>query len=216
MKTYITSDLHLMHKSICGPDAFVNVRKQFADEVEMTEYLIKTHNEVVRKGDITYNLGDLSLNTKPKVVFDLLSRMNGRFIIVKGNHDSVKVLKYLMNNNYELPSGGMKFEVHEVGLRIKRNGKSYHMTHYPLYIGHLRNNLRSIHGHIHQTGSAHANHFNICIDSPEIPVGHKYGAPLLLNDVIDILEAKVLKGQEAQELYVAENFANPNQLQLDL
>ena len=189
-----------MHRNICGENAFIEVRKRFDNEVEMTEYLIEIHNKTVNRGDITYNLGDISLNLRPKEVFDLLGRMNGRFIIVKGNHDSNKVMKYLINNNYELPSGGMKFEVHEVGLRIKRNGIVYYMTHYPLNVGHLRNNLRSLHGHVHESPGIHPNHLNICIDSPELPEDLDFGQPLLLNTAIELIEAKVEKGLALQEL----------------
>ena len=216
MKTYITSDLHFLHKNICGPEAFVHTRNHFKDEFEMTEYLIDVHNKVVNKDDTTYNLGDLSLNVKPKVVLEILARMNGQFIIVKGNHDGSKVLKYLANNNYKMPNGKMKFEIHDVGIKIKKNGVTYHLTHYPLYIGHLRNNLRSIHGHIHETMSAHPNHFNVCIDSPELIVGTEFGAPMLLDDVFEALETKVLTAQNFQLEMSAANSVNPRQLSLDL
>lgn len=188
-----------MHRNICGENAFIKARERFDDETEMTEYLIEIHNKTVNKDDVTYNLGDISLNLRPKEVFDLLGRMNGRFIIIKGNHDSNKVMKYLINNNYKLPSGGMKFEVHEVGLRIKRNGIVYYMTHYPLNVGHLRNNLRSLHGHIHESPGTYPNHFNVCIDSPELPTDLAFGQPLLLDTVIELIEAKVKEGIELQE-----------------
>ena len=191
MKVYITSDLHLMHKNICGDKGLVESRRVFKDEIEMTEHLIKVHNEVVRKDDLTYNLGDISLTLKPKEVFDLLCRMNGRFIIIKGNHDSSKVFNYLLRNNFELPSGGKKFEIHDVGLRFKKNGIVYHLTHYPLNVGNTRNRLRSIHGHIHENESSYTNHFNVCVDSPELPKDLKFGTPLLLDDVIVMLENKI-------------------------
>lgn len=194
MKTYITSDLHLYHKNMAGPNALVPVRQRFKDEIEMTEYLIKTHNEVVNKDDVVYNLGDLSLHGKPLVIFEALSRMKGSLIIVKGNHDNTKTLNYLMKNNYQLPSGRMKFEVHEVGTKIKVNKKTYYLTHFPFYVGQSRGRLRSIHGHLHQLPSAHLNHFNVSIDSPDLPDDLKYGAPILLSTVIDLLEEKVERG----------------------
>lgn len=191
MAYFITSDLHLNHKKICGPDGFVETRRHFKDVDEMNEYLIEIHNKYVGKNDVTYNLGDISMLSKnPKELIGMLNRMNGAIVIVKGNHDNRRFLKALMANNYRLPNGKDKFTVHEVGLTIKQKGVTYYLTHYPLDVGHMRNNLRSIHGHIHAYPSPLPNGINIGIDSPELPVGTEFGQPLLLNDVIKQLELK--------------------------
>jgi len=71
----------------------------------MKEILICAHNRVVHQDDTTYMLGDISLREKPKTIYEVLARLKGQLVIIKGNHDSSKFIKYLRKNNYILPDG---------------------------------------------------------------------------------------------------------------
>ena len=191
MKEYIASDYHFYHNNICGEDAFVPLRKQFKDAQAMNETIIKNHNAVVTDDDIVYIAGDLGMNVRPRVLLETLKQLNGQLWLVLGNHDSMtKHFKFFGNNNYELPDGRMKFVLEPMGIRLKRNKKVYMITHYPLGLGEKRKKLRSFHGHIHDTASREANCLNICIDSPELPKGHPFGAPLPLEVAISLVEEK--------------------------
>lgn len=189
-KVYVTSDLHFNHENICGQDAFVKTRTHFKDVNKMNEYLISIHNKTVSPMGVTYMLGDFALHGKPADIFDIYNQMNGAFVIVKGNHDGSKVLNYLKKHNYKLPNGNDKFTIHDVGFSEKKNGKTYFFTHYPMEIGHSKNNLRSIHGHIHEYTANYVNMMNVGIDSPEIPEV-AFGAPIPLDKVIEVLESRI-------------------------
>lgn len=193
---YITSDLHLGHNKICGPEGFVPTRTHFKSVDEMDEYLIKAHNSVVNKFDVLYHLGDFSLNVPREKVFEILNSMNGQIHFVKGNHDGQSILNYLRNNNYEIKKGMDKFVVHEVGLIVKRNKKIYHLTHYPLHVGEKRSQLRSLCGHIHEYSAEQSNALNVGIDSPELPEDQPFGVPLQFDVACQLVENKIKKFNE--------------------
>lgn len=190
MTEYITSDTHFNHRSFVGDDSLVSTRKHFKDINDMNQTIINEINSVVKNNDTLYHLGDISLGGKPADVLELLRVINGQLIIVKGNHDNSKLLKYLEKNNYKLPNDRDKFIIHQVGTIIKRNGKAYYLTHYPMNIGEGRENLRTIHGHIHEHPSPYLNGLNVGIDSPELPGDEPFGKPIKLEDAMEILEHK--------------------------
>lgn len=80
MNTWFTSDQHFGHKNI-----LTYSKRPFADVDEMTEELVRRHNERVRPGDVVYQLGDFSMSDR--YVRPILERLNGRHILVPGNHD---------------------------------------------------------------------------------------------------------------------------------
>lgn len=187
MALYVTSDRHFLHKNMTKEGLDFSGRG-YETMYEMTEALILAHNKTVSKNDTTIDLGDLSMHGSPQDVFEIYSRMNGNFIIVKGNHDNQKMLNYFNKNNFEV-NGKPKFVIHDVGYRFKQDGKIFYCTHYPMQVGE-RGKVFSIHGHIHEFASPYTFGVNVGIDSPEIR-GKQFGAPLLLSDVVEYLETKV-------------------------
>lgn len=191
MTDFIASDYHFFHNNICGVDGFVPARRCFKNAREMNEEIIKNHNAAVTHQDTTYFAGDLGIGVKPLHLFEILKRMNGQFVLILGNHDSQsKLFKYLEKNNYQLSDKKMKFVFEPMGVRLKRDGIVYMITHYPLGLGERRKNLRNFNGHIHQFASREANLLNICIDSPELPSDLAFGEPLTLDKAIELVEAK--------------------------
>lgn len=194
MATYITSDLHFSHKNLTKEGrAFLPTREHFESTDEMNEYLIKAHNEVIEAKDTVYILGDIALmNTKDyaKEAYELLNRLNGHLIIIKGNHDNDKLLKEITKNNYRTGfKDKNKFQVEEIGVRIKHNKMILHLTHYPMQTGG-RGELYSIHGHIHGYESPYSYGLNVCIDSPELPSDIKFGEPISLDLACQLVKAK--------------------------
>ena len=83
-KVFITSDLHFDHHSI------VDWRKgihsvDFISTQHMNEWIVETHNEVVRPKDILWILGDVSWSVD---ALKYLAQMNGHKRLVLGNHDT--------------------------------------------------------------------------------------------------------------------------------
>lgn len=186
---YVTSDTHFNHNNIQGPNGFVPTRKHFTSVEEMNETIIKNWNEKVKPEDEVIHAGDLSVNMKPKELFELLKRLHGTLIIIPGNHDSLsKTIKYLKTNNYQY-NNKPKFTISEVGMRIKFNKKIYYISHFPLGLGSQRPNMRNLCGHIHEETAYGSNVLNIGIDSPEIP-DVPFGTPILFETAVELVEEK--------------------------
>ena len=83
---FLSSDQHFYHKSVirfCG--------RPFKDMDHMHETLIANHNSVVGPDDTVYHLGDFSF--KAGEIPGILSRLNGKNILLPGNHDDCWKLK---------------------------------------------------------------------------------------------------------------------------
>jgi calcineurin-like phosphoesterase family protein len=78
---YITSDDHFGHSNIIG---YCN--RPFSSVQEMDEALIGRWNARVSNLDTVYCLGDFAFGSIG-VVADYRKRLNGKIILVKGNHD---------------------------------------------------------------------------------------------------------------------------------
>lgn len=61
----------------------------------MREKMILRWNNVVSQDDIVYVLGDFSLTSDKEKITMLVSRLNGRKVLVMGNHDTKKPQWYL-------------------------------------------------------------------------------------------------------------------------
>lgn len=81
MKYFIIADTHFGHRNIIG---YCN--RPFRSVEEMDETLIKNWNETVSNDDVVIHLGDFSFGTKERCA-EIVKRLNGRKILIKGNHD---------------------------------------------------------------------------------------------------------------------------------
>lgn len=213
MAIYITSDLHVMHYGIVGPDSFLRTRKHFKDVVEFEAHIIKTFNNKVKDNDTVIIAGDIAMNAQPKYIFDFLSKLNGQIILIKGNHDSSRDLNYIKKNNFTIDRNRPKFVIHDVGFILKHNKKVYHITHYPMDMGSYKSNLRNLCGHIHDRVAPFPSSLNIGIDSPEVRHSRPFGEPVLIDEAAELLEKKL---QVFMETQFTHNRENPNQLKLDI
>lgn len=80
-KTWFTSDTHFFHSNIIN-----YCKRPFVNAEEMNEYIIKQWNSVVEPQDEVYHLGDFAFGTKEEIT-KIVSQLNGRIYLVKGNHD---------------------------------------------------------------------------------------------------------------------------------
>ncbi len=95
MEIYFSSDLHLGHRSVIG---FQN--RPFESVEEMNSGIIHNFNSVVRRDDILYILGDLSYRIPESQANELIKRINGRKILIRGNHDGHYDKSGVDANNY--------------------------------------------------------------------------------------------------------------------
>lgn len=82
MTLFFTSDHHFWHNNIIQ---YCN--RPFSSVTEMNEILIERWNNVIKKGDVVYYLGDFSFS-KPDMVKPIIEKLNGTKIFLPGNHDS--------------------------------------------------------------------------------------------------------------------------------
>lgn len=82
MKIFVIADTHFCHKNVIE---YCN--RPFRSVEEMDEALIKNWNETVSNNDVVIHLGDLGLGKK-EYIAGIVSRLNGKKILVMGNHDN--------------------------------------------------------------------------------------------------------------------------------
>lgn len=89
---YVISDQHFFHNNM------VKYRGIFSSVEEMNNYIIKKHNEIIKKNDVVIFLGDFSFKkNKIKYLNDLLS---GNKYLVLGNHDDSSIIKNYENTGF--------------------------------------------------------------------------------------------------------------------
>ena len=139
MKTYITSDLHWGHKNIMN---FCPVsRARFRNDVDyMNQAMVQEWNDLIEPEDLVYILGDVAFLPAPKAI-EYMRRLNGRKILVQGNHDR----KLLQDAGFR----GCFEEIHHY-LDINYNGTKCVMLHYPIAEwDQMHRGAVHFHGHLH-------------------------------------------------------------------
>lgn len=137
---YFTSDLHLMHDR-----RFIWEARGFKSVEEMCEAIVKRWNEKVAPEDTVYILGDLMLNDNEKA-FEYLKQLNGRFHIIRGNHDT--------DNRVELYSKLPQFIDIKWADMLKHEGFHFYLSHFPTLTAnldkeYLKQMTLNIFGHTH-------------------------------------------------------------------
>jgi len=82
MNWFFTSDEHYFHKNVIKYS-----NRPFSSVEEMNGTLINNNNNVVNKNDVVIHCGDFSFASKEKTFREIVSRLNGRHIFLKGDHD---------------------------------------------------------------------------------------------------------------------------------
>lgn len=143
---WVTSDLHLLHKNI------INLcRKQFNSVEEHDEYVINQYNSLVAKDDLVYILGDLSFTPKDKAI-ELIKRLNGRKILIIGNHDRLQDSDYI--------KAGI--------IQVIRHPVYYNnniiLSHVPVKEAYENPWVINVHGHLHGGSLELPNFFNVNVE----------------------------------------------------
>ena len=81
---YFTADLHLGHNAIIGMQD-----RPFETVEQMNKALIDNYNAIVRKNDTVYILGDICHRVTVDKANEFISKLKGKKILIKGNHDKV-------------------------------------------------------------------------------------------------------------------------------
>jgi len=122
------ADLHLGHENMAK-------HRGFSSADDQDEHIVNQWNSVVNKRDVTYILGDVTMESiKP---YPTLDRLNGRKIVVGGNHDKPNHTKELLKH-VETVAGMIQY-------------KGIFLTHCPVHPMEMNYRIKhNIHGHIHE------------------------------------------------------------------
>ena len=141
-KIFFTSDLHFGHENVIRFD-----NRPFNTVEEMDEEMIKRWNAKVGKGDIVYVLGDFIWKAATNEAVNIIRRLNGQIILIKGNHD-----RFLHNAAAKKALAGIK-DYDDICVTLE-DGTTRRciLSHYfiPFYNGH-RYQAIHLHGHSHFT-----------------------------------------------------------------
>lgn len=121
------ADLHLSHTNMAKHRGFDTVEQH-------DDHIIASWNSVVHKRDVTYILGDVTM--EKSAPYHLLDRLNGTKHVVLGNHDRRQDVRKLLEHVASV-TGMVQY-------------KGIILTHCPIHPAELEYRFpRNIHGHIH-------------------------------------------------------------------
>ena len=138
------SDPHFSHRNMA-------IRRGFKDEFEMDDYIVNEWNKVVSKKDVTWILGDISM--EKSFPYYNLDRLNGIKKIILGNHDKPQhvpeLLTYVNNvSSYKL-------------IKDSEYGNIL-LSHIPIHPQEFEYRLDfNIHGHVHENTYEDKRYINV-------------------------------------------------------
>ena len=97
-KMWFTADEHYFHKNICNTDFFASgFQRPWRTEKQMRKGIIDRHNSVVGKDHWVIHGGDFAFTSNLMIdrLRPILEALNGKHILVLGNHDEIKAHKYV-------------------------------------------------------------------------------------------------------------------------
>lgn len=168
---YLVSDTHFGHTGVCRFTREDGTKLRPWDDVEeMDEAMVQRWNETVRPNDKVYHLGDVVINRRS---LNILRRLKGDKVLIKGNHDIFKLNDYAAHF---------------------RDIRSYHvmngmiLSHVPVHEESLGRFGCNIHGHLHYRRVMRAKYAGAqpVIDTRYhcVCVEHTDYRPILFEDVI--------------------------------
>lgn len=192
MATFFTSDLHLGHRLMVNKERHTSPFRNYNDVDEMDADIIRRWCRQVQPSDTVYILGDFSFR-RANETRSILHALNGRKVLVKGNHDHRE-----KSNPYSQVEYADALDEFHIYLERKFiiGGKEEQlicMLHFPMMHWHKQHyGSWHLHGHLHGNPSGVTGK---CLD-----VGwDKHGKLLSLQDVAEIMSTKTVRGNHHTE-----------------
>lgn len=154
--------------------------RPFADVEEMDRVLCENWNRAVGAGDTVYHLGDFAGGADRERASALLAGLNGRKILVMGNHDQWMTAREWMEAGFE----------EAYPLPVVLDG-FYLLSHEPLYVT-MAAPYANLFGHVHRNPAyrdCSARSFCACVER----IGYK---PVLF----DTIKERILRANESFNL----------------
>lgn len=142
-KIWFTSDTHFCHDR-----GFLYEPRGFTSVEDMNEAIVQRWNSVVAPEDTVYHLGDGMLNDTERGM-EFLKQLNGKIIMIRGNHDTNPRVKAYADAPNVIESGKYADVVTYKKIR-------FYISHYPTMTSNLekgaslREHTINLYGHTHQ------------------------------------------------------------------
>ena len=151
---FLISDTHFGHANICQflRDSGEKLRP-FDNVEDMDNCMIEKWNQTIRPKDKVYHLGDVAINRKS---LNILEKLNGEKVLIKGNHDIFKLNDY---SKHFKDIRAMHFLC-----------KCLLLTHVPIHECSMKKNIINVHGHLHyrrvlnHDGIVNPSYLNVCVE----------------------------------------------------
>lgn len=146
---FLISDTHFGHKGMCE---FLNHDgskvRPWDNPNDMDKALIENWNSVVKSNDKVYHLGDVAI---PKRHISIMEQLNGKKILIKGNHDIFSLKDYIPY--FKDIRGSHKLD-------------NFILSHIPIHKESLTNRWceGNIHGHMHNNIIDDPLYFNVSVE----------------------------------------------------
>lgn len=171
---WFTSDLHFNHDK-----EFVWKVRGFENVEQMNEAIISRFNSRVQPEDTVYILGDLMLGDK-ELGEECLKRLNGKKIIILGNHDT--------NPRIDIYKKYADEVVYATVIKYKK--RVIYLSHYPTLTGNLDDTpghcILNFHGHTHQTENFTGDYnfmYHVGVDSHDC-------YPIHIDDILESIKRR--------------------------
>ena len=151
MSIFFTADMHFMHDNI-----IYYTKRPFATIKDMNKVLKKNWNEVVSDDDIVYVLGDVHVHFNIELIkLEKICRsLNGKKILILGNHDRLPVFDYINILGFESVHTFLYLDEYHLNL-----------THDPATcINYGVKNQRWLCGHVHNLFKRLGDVINVGVD----------------------------------------------------
>jgi calcineurin-like phosphoesterase family protein len=119
MMRWFISDTHFGHKKILKYQA---ATRTFESAEAMDEHMISVWNKHIKPKDLVYVVGDFSFYRDMTINQNILTRLNGKKILIRGNHDIGETTEYL--------AAGFADVRDELIMKLS-NAQSVLVKHYP-------------------------------------------------------------------------------------
>ena len=149
-KIFVISDTHFGHKNILTFDKSDGKKVREFDSLDhMDKTMIENWNRVVKPVDKVYHLGDIVMNRR---CLPILDRLNGKKVLIKGNHDIFRLKDYTPYF-YDIRAYKV-FPKHRIIL-----------SHIPIHMDSFTRFRLNIHGHLHTNKIEDDLYLNVCVEN---------------------------------------------------
>lgn len=149
MDTWVISDTHFWHENILNFKQKDGTKLRVFNSVQdMNEVMVRNWNAVVRPDDKVYHLGDVGFSSFARIK-EIFDRLNGRKVLIKGNHDAFKLSQY-----QQLFKDVRAYHVLDKVLLA-------HIPVHPLSLGRWKG---QVHGHLHALVVPDNRYLNVSVE----------------------------------------------------